>query len=475
MRTVILRLFLVLAVLLPAGAAIAAEPFEVDLNKGRLLRLSENAESVFVANPEVADIQLVSPKIVYVFGRSPGETNLFAIADGDRVLVNTVVKVNQNLGGLNRALMELLPGENVNVQSMQGGLVLTGAVNDAYAAADAERVAARYVGEGGTVINRLALRSSNQIHLRVRVAEVSRTVDKTFGINWDAVGSIGDFVFGLATGRSVFNAAGEISRGGFDNVFLGYSGDNFDVNALVDALSDNGFITILAEPNLTALSGETASFLAGGEFPIPVAQEDGNTTIEFKEFGVQLNFTPTMINGGRINLKVRPEVSQVSDAGAIVLQQEAGDTVVPSLITRRAETTVEVGSGQSFAIAGLLQNNINQTIDKFPMLGDIPVLGALFRSDKFQRDETELVIIVTPYLVKPFDAIDASLPTDGLKPPTDTDRVLHGRNTASSINSGGGDEPNPSPAPVGSVSALPVTSETASAGQQALTAGFTWE
>ena len=197
---------------------------------------------------------------------------------------------------------------------------------------------------------------------------------------------------------------------------------NLDLNYAIDALDREGFLTVLAEPNLTALTGQAANFLAGGEFPIPVPTRDG-IGIEYREFGVKLDFTPTVLNSGRISMQVRPEVSDLSDAGAIRIN----DISVPSISTRRAETTIELGSGQSFAIAGLIENSVSQDKDKYPGLGDIPIIGALFRSDRFRREETELLIVVTPYLVKPVSDRHITLPTDNFVAPNDVDRILKGK------------------------------------------------
>lgn len=290
-------------------------------------------------------------------------------------------------------------------------------------AAEARRLAQRLVAKPDNVILKLAVTGPTQVQLRVRVAEVSRDVLKQFGINWDALVSIGQFSFGLATGNPVIAAGSFLTRATTNNnLFAGFGGNNLDLNALVDALNDEGLISVMAEPNLTALSGKSATFLAGGEFPIIVPDGD-KTTVEFKKFGVSLRFTPTILSNNRISLYVNPEVSQLSNTGAV----EVSGFSIPALTVRRAETTVELGSGQSFAIAGLLQNSVRHDIDKFPGLGDVPILGALFRSDRFQRNETELVIIVTPYLVKPVHAPLMATPTDGLVQPTDRDRILHGR------------------------------------------------
>ncbi len=412
-----------------SGAAPAATTIEpskderinLETNKGVLIRLDRPATTVFIANPEIADIQVKSPRLIYILAKKPGETTLYAVDKAERVLVSRRITVNHNLSGLDKALKRLLPDSNITVSTVDSSLVLSGLVATATEAEDARRLAKSMIQEGGEVMLKLGVTAPNQVHLRVRVAEVSRSVIKQMGINWDALFSVGGFAIGLATGNFVGAAAslGSTSSG----ITVSGKFNNLDLNGLIDALDDEGLITVLAEPNLTALNGKTATFLAGGEFPIIVAGEDNKLTVEFKEFGVSLAFTPTIIGGSRISLEVSPEVSQLSSAGAV----ELNGFSIPALTTRRAKTTVELGDGQSFAIAGLLQNNVSHDIDKFPGLGDIPMLGALFRSDTFKRNESELVIMVTPYLVRPVSATKLASPTDGLKPPSDRDRILHGR------------------------------------------------
>ena len=434
------RVAFTFALLLAAPAAFAAsaaapaasgveQRLAVEVDKGSLVRLPAAAASVFVANPEVADIQVMSPTLVYVFGRKAGETTLFAVDAQEKVLADRRVTVSHNLSGLTKALGDLLPRANVQVKSVEGGLVLTGSVGSPEQAEDARRLAVRFVADEKDVINRIAIEGPTQVRLRVRVAEVSRTVSKQFGINWESLGNSGNFQYGFARGADIkISDAGTITRNGnLDSLLLRYMTGGVDVNAMVDALAQEGLITVLAEPNLTAMSGQSASFLAGGEFPIPLVDHNGDISVSFKEFGVSLAFTPTLLGESRINLVVKPEVSQLSSAGAVKISS----IEIPALTTRRASTTVELGSGQSFAIAGLLQNNSNQGISKFPMLGDLPILGALFRSTQFQRDESELVIIVTPYLVKP-SSERLALPTDGHVRPTDPEVVLGGRMTSAS-------------------------------------------
>jgi pilus assembly protein CpaC len=386
------------------------ETLELEVNKGVLVRLPKPASAVFVANPAFADISVKSPTLVYVMGKQTGVTSLFAVDDNDRVLADVNLVVNHNLSDIRSSINTVLPNTQLEAHSVPGGLLLTGLVNSAREAEEAQRIGNQFLAENEALINQILVVGPNQVNLRVRIAEVSRNVLKRLGFNFDLLGSVGNFAFGLATGRP-FAAA------------LGTGAGLANAGAIsIDALEDEGLVTLLAEPNLTALSGETASFLAGGEFPVPIAQEDNKITIEFKSFGVSLSFTPTIVSDDRISLKVLPEVSSLSSSGAVTLNGIS----IPALSTRRANTTVELGSGQSFAIAGLLQADSNQTVNEFPGLADIPILGALFRSTDFNRRETELVIIVTPYLVRPVSTAALAVPTDGFEIPDDYDRVIKG-------------------------------------------------
>jgi pilus assembly protein CpaC len=274
------------------------------------------------------------------------------------------------------------------------------------------------------VVNQIAISGPTQIYLRLRIAEISHSVKKQLGINWEAVGTVGSFVLGLGIGRDIVALGSTILRsGGADIGIAGGTSGNLSITGAIDALAGQDLITVLAETNLTAMSGDTAKFLAGGEFPIPYTSSDGGIAIEYKQFGVSLSFTPTLVGDGTINLAARPEVSQLSTVGCVNIN----GLQVPSLSTRRAETTVELASGQTFAIGGLLQNNVNQDLRKFPGLGDTPILGALFRSSEFQRNESELVIIVTPYLVRPVSPRKMALPTDGFVPANDYERIVKGQ------------------------------------------------
>ena len=408
----ILKLLLVIAAFWPLAAGAqqqmqsgkivppSGEQITIELDQGKLLRLAQPAASVFIVNPNVADVTVRTNRLVYLFGRAPGRTSLYALDAANNIILNTDVVVQHNITGLRQALDALVPTSDIDITSVEGALILDGAVESATEAENVRRLAARFIGTGEEIINRLAVTEPNQVNLRVRVAEASRDVLNRFGFNWNYVFTVGNFAGALLTGFPTEEATTLLG--------VGYNGNpNHGVDGLVDALADDGLITILAEPNLTALSGETASFLAGGEFPIPVSSTDDRITIEFRQFGVSLSFTPTIIAGNRINLRVRPEVSSLSTAGAVSI----GGFEIPALSIRRAETTVELGSGQSFAIAGLLQDDSQELVSRIPGLGDIPILGQLFKSERFERRETELVIIVTPYIVKPVsDRIP--LPTD---------------------------------------------------------------
>lgn len=445
----------------PTGA-----PITLDVSKGIIIRLDRPCSSVFVADPDIADVQLKSPTVLYVMGKGAGSTTIYAVDQQDAVLLNSRVEVNQDVGRLERDIRQIDPSGKVRAKAVDDSIVLEGTVTDAAQGDDIRKIAARYVSSPTQVVNKLKIDAPNQIDLHVRIAEVQRNVLKQFGINWSnlqasAGGSFGfvsavnplvplvgssatKIIPDLASNGSLTSAinsgGGPASVAGFNapsptmlggasnnNFFASYRSGDFMINALVDALAQNGLITILAEPNLVTVSGQKASFLAGGEFPIPIAQSGTGggaaITIDWKQFGVSLNFTPTVLGDGRIAMHVAPEVSQLAPTQGITVD----GITVPGITTRRADTTVELGSGQTFAIAGLLQNQTQQQLQAYPWIGDIPVIGSLFRSTAFQRGETELVILVTPYLVKPVSSATAlQTANDGFYAPTDKDRVLGG-------------------------------------------------
>jgi pilus assembly protein CpaC len=461
MRPVLQRLVFGMAALaalavgavMPASAqeqvAVTGAKIQIERNEGTLLRIDQPAASVFVANPEIADVAVKSPRLIYVLGKKPGETTLYVVDENEKVLLSSTVVVAHNLSRLTEELRRVVPNGDVTPHSVDAGIVLDGAVATAAEAEDARRLATRFLSQGEEVIDHLAITAANQVNLRVRVAEVSRSVVKQLGIDWNMAISDAGFAFGMVTPAFASNVIKLNSVAQTTTGFpISYSNGAVDLNALIDALSTEGLVSVLAEPNLTALSGETASFLAGGEFPIPVPQSDNSSaiTVTFKKFGVSLAFTPTLLGDRRISLRVAPEVSAITNDGAVKL----GDFVIPALTTRRAETTVELASGQSFAIAGLIQNNQRVDADKIPGLGDIPILGDLFKSDKFQRQESELVILVTPYIVQPVSAPRLAAPTDATTGAEGSQKLAYGSGAAAPV---GGDQPTANGAPVPAVGA----------------------
>jgi len=419
----------------PAAQAQSPPPTTVELNvgNGRLIRLVGTAAGVFIGDPSVADVQVKSPTLIYVIGKNLGETTLIAVDDHDTTVANVAINVGYNLSQLRQELQRLVPDADLQVTMANKAVVLAGAVGSAGEAETARSIALRYVADPDNLINLMRVDAPNQVNLRVRVVEVSRDIIKAFGINWNALGTAGTFYAGGISGLGGLTNSGlgttldsQVASQvpglpGLNNLFAGYKAGSTNILAVLDALDSEGLVKVLAEPNLTMVSGASSNFLAGGEYPIPVPQGLGQVTIEFKKYGVSLDAVATIVDGSRIHMTVKPEVSQLSTQGQITLN----GVTIPALTTRRAETTVDLASGQSFAIAGLLSNNVNHTIQKFPGLGNIKVFGALFRSDRFERSETELLIIVTPYIVRP-SSHRLAVPADGYIAPTDSNRIING-------------------------------------------------
>lgn len=398
----------------------AANDVTLSVGTGQLVTLDGTMSDVFVANDAIADVQVRSAEQVYIFGKAPGQTTVFATNRAGKVIYSADVRVGNNIASVDEMLSLTMPNANIQATPMNGMVVLTGTVAAPEDVAEADRLVQAFVGEGTQVISRLKSATPLQVMLQVKIAEVSRSLIRDIGVNLQATDPTTGFQFFGIRGRDFIDDAGNILSSGGTNFNLFGNLLGLDVAAALDLNENSGLVTMLAEPTLTALSGETASFLAGGEFPIATTSGLNGTQIEFKEYGVSLAFTPTVLDGGRISMRVRPEVSELTSEGAIRI----GGIDIPGLATRRAETTVELGSGQSFMIGGLLQNKGSNTIEKTPFLGDIPILGALFRSTGFRKSETELVIVVTPYLVKPVNASQIALPTDGFRISNDTQRVF---------------------------------------------------
>lgn len=420
------KIFVLLAFLLSFSNA---QAIQLDMNKGRIITLPSAASHVYVADPAVADVDVRSSTRIYVFAVGPGETTIHAVDANNATIFSDVITVKAQTGSTNKVIKQLFPHTDVRFVPAGKGLVMTGTVDSPQEAEYINQIALNMTG-GSNLINMLKVRGSDQVMLRVRIAEVSRSELKNFGINLSTLFTKGSFSFGLITGRGgLFNtstgATTSLLDNGDNNFRIGGSPGRFDITGVIDALETDGLVKTLAEPNLTAKSGSSASFLAGGEFPIPIPEQNGTIAIQYKEFGVKLNFTPTVLSEDRISLYVAPEVSTITTSTTTIQNND-----IPTLSTRKASTTVELGSGESFAIAGLLQNEVNNNVNKFPWLGDMPVIGALFRSHQFQNNESELVIIVTPYVVSPVkDPSKLVAPTDGLELPSDFERIILGRMT----------------------------------------------
>jgi pilus assembly protein CpaC len=465
-----------------------AADLNISVGRGQLINLSAPISDVFVSNEAVADVQVRSSTQIYVLAKAAGESTVYATSSSGAVVYSANVRVGTNVSSIGDMLRLAMPDAEIVATPMNGMVLLTGTVRGPEDTAEAEKLVQAFVGDATRVVSRLRTATPLQVNLQVKIAEVNRSLVKEIGVNLanrDIGGGIAgvisqgrpfvdikDFdvskfprldasnVFGLPSGSLSLPfdpTTGRFITGGtqydFKNLGLGagktsigIAGKLFglDFASALDLAENEGFVTTLAQPNLTALSGETASFLAGGEFPVPISQDLGAITIQYKQYGVSLAFTPIVLGDGRISMRVRPEVSELSSQGTIRLN----GFDIPALTTRRAETTVELGSGQSFMIGGLLSNSNVNAIDRAPGLGNVPVLGAMFRSTRFRRAETELVIIVTPYLVKPVSANQIALPTDGYKAATDLERIFLGK---SASGKSGEKRPVPTVAPSSTV------------------------
>lgn len=412
----------------------------LSIGEGQMIRLPRNVADVWTSNPGVADVYVANQRQVSLFGKEFGEATVIATAADGSVVYGAKVRVSPNVTSVDQMLKAAMPDSNIQVTTVGQMAVMNGTVASPEDSAQAEALLRSLLNPGvdtsqpGAMlkvlpVNRLKTATPLQVNLKVKIAEVNRSLVKSIGVNLFSSDPTSGFKFGI--GQGAFSATSGPGSSPFDvnsllsgGTTIGAAGKLFglDLAGAIDLAARDGLVTILAEPNLTALSGETASFLAGGEFPIPVSQALDAITIEYKQYGVGLAFTPIVLADGRISMRVRPEVSELSNEGAVKLN----DFLVPALTTRRAETTVELGSGQSLMIAGLLRNTNTNDINKAPFLGDLPILGALFRSTNFRRSETELVIIVTPYLVRPVSN-QLAMPTNGYRAPTDVQTMLEGQ------------------------------------------------
>ena len=400
----------------------------VPLGKSQLLRVDRAFDEVSVGSPEVADVVPLSKTLVYVLGKKTGTTNVTLTTSNGQVIAVVDVSVSFDVGSIKAKLFEVLPKERIEVRPGGDAVILSGQVSSASVLANAVSVADQFAP--GKVTNLMTVGGTQQVLLAVRFAEVQRSTAKQLGLNNLLVTGGDDVRFSLNTGSGVPTDAFGIA-----SLVLNFG--NFDLSAILDALETKGLVRTLAEPNLIALSGDTASFLAGGEFPIPVAQDSSigasTITIEFKQFGVSLAFTPTVLDSDQINLIVNSEVSQIDPTISVT----TSSINVPGLTVRRAKTTVELRDGQTFAIAGLLQDEFRDNIRQLPWLGTVPVLGSLFRSTDYLRRQTELVVMITPRLVRPTNAEALASPLDGAVLPTKSDLFLFGKTTSGATIPGG--------------------------------------
>jgi pilus assembly protein CpaC len=434
------------------GQESGSVPVQMKSGKGTFIPLAGDANAVFVAEPEIADVEIKFANMLYVYGKKPGQTTLHVLDADGQILISRTVQVIANIQELQSALREVLPDVAITVTPVNDRIVLKGTVRSPDVAETAMQLARGYVEDDEGLVNMIQVHESNQITLRVRVAEVQRSLTKAFGIDFQNGGNASSVLrWGTFSPQALFtqvadsgggsaSSASSLAYGAFNSPDLSLFGQsyrtnlqfadgNISIDGMLKTLEQEGLLTVLAEPNLTAVSGESASFLAGGEFPVLYVDND-DTVIQYRQFGVSLNFTPFLLSENRIRLKVNPEVSELSNQGAV----EINGYAIPSLTTRRAETTVELGNGETFSIAGIFQNKMRDSITKFPWLGDLPVLGTLFRSQEFVHDNTELLILATPYIAEPInDVKKIKTPIADARIPSDVNWVLYGQNVQSPL------------------------------------------
>ena len=439
---------------------------QVALHKSGIVPLLQKAKQVSVGNPEIADILIFQSRQLYVVGKSPGTTNVVVWNRRNQVFDSFNIEVTHDLEALKYKLYQLLPNEKIQVHSSQQKLVLSGEVSNVTKMSAALELASSFAqncnasesaGANSCIINLMQVGGAQQVMLQIKVAEISRSVLKRLGSDTNIL-NIGNTGQGgvISGGASLPNALnadgletpslGSLSEGQLigpaiqkiqpsvpgintTGMLFSFLAGDFILQSVIEASRQKGLAKILAEPVLTTMTGQEAEFLSGGEFPIPVAQDLGQVTIEFKEFGVGVKFLPVVLDSGRINLKLNISVTELSSDVPILLDVAGSSSSfsIPSLTKRSTMSTVELGNGQTIGIAGLISDNVRESVDKYPGLGDVPMLGSLFRSQEFRSGQTELVIFVTPHLAKPISPGRVVLPTDSFVPPSDTDFFLRGR------------------------------------------------
>lgn len=418
----------------------ATSALTVPMNRAVVVESDQPFAELSIANPGIADISTLSDRSIYVLGKAPGRTTLTLLAPDGKLITNVDVQVSLDVAEFKERLQQILPGENIEVRTANDGIVLSGVVSSTAKLDRALDLARRYAPD--RVSNLMVVGGTQQVMLKVRFAEVQRSVTKQLNGGLTVRGLTSDIGTSIGLGSGALVSGTNIGAPGSTNLVLdataigqgavGFTVGSFQFGVLLEALETKGLVRTLSEPNLTALSGQEAKFLAGGEYPIPVRGDNDAVTVEYKPFGVELAFTPRVVDGDIINLAMNAAVSSIDTTTTV----ESSGITLNAFKRREAQTTVELRDGQSFAIAGLLQDDFVDSNGQVPWLGDVPVLGALFRSADFQRNQSELVIIVTPHLVSPTSGEALALPTDRVKAPTEAELFLFGK-TASTGSSKG--------------------------------------
>ncbi len=396
----------------------------VPMNRAVVVESDVPFAELSIANPGIADISTLSDKSIYVLGKAPGRTTLTLLSPDGTLISNVDVHVTPDIAEFKERLQQILPGENIEVRTANDGIVLSGTISSTAKLDRALDLANRYAPD--RVSNLMVVGGIQQVMLKVRFAEMNRSVSKNFSssVAFSDGGRFSGETGTYLSGSNALNSATITTRPGVSGAtVLGGTIGGLEFGVILEALESKGMVRTLAEPNLTALSGQEAKFLAGGEFPVPGESDSGGITVEYRPFGVELNFTPVVVDGDIINLSITAAVSSIDTANGYSTGQ--GD-VIPAFKRRETSTTVEMRDGQSFAIAGLLQDDFIDANTQLPWIGDLPILGALFRSSEYQRSQTELVVIVTPHLVTPVNGEALALPTDRVRIPTEAELFLGG-------------------------------------------------
>lgn len=420
----------------------ASNALDVPMNRAVVVESDVPFTELSIANPGIADISSLSDRTIYVLGKEPGRTTLTLLSADGRLITNVEVHVSPDMAEFKERLTQILPGENIEVRTANDGIVLSGTVSSTARLDRALDLAQRYAPD--RVSNLMSVGGTQQVMLKVRFAEMQRSVSKALSSSLSLNGT------SLQNGRNIRGGTNTtVGQTGITNALnnivptanantgaflFGFGAGGVEVGVLLEALESRGVVRSLAEPNLTALSGQQATFLAGGEYPVPVSNDDGGISVEYKPFGVELNFTPRVVDGDIINLELLAAVSAIDPSNSF----SANGFEISAFSRRETSTTVEMRDGESFAIAGLLLDDFTDLTGQVPWIGDVPILGALFRSAEYARRQTELVIIVTPHLVSPTRGTALALPTDRVRPPSEQDLFLFGRVTAASALTRGG-------------------------------------